>query len=292
MERAIAPVWSKVGIASMNIWTRQALAAAVAVAPLIAIASPARAGIGDLLVAPTRIVLDGRRGAEVILNNIGDEPATYRVSVQFRRMTEDGGLDDVEEPNATDKIAEDMIVYAPRRVTLAPHQPQAIRIAARPPEGLPDGEYRVHMLFRAIPAPTPIVAAAAQEPVKGIHFQLTPIYGVTIPVIVRLGNLEATAGIANVHLEKKDGKPAVALDLNRSGTRSTYGEVRVLKAGVKDPIAIQKNVAIYTEITHRRVAVALSDAYKGEVAGPVTVQYVETFDDGSHVIAETQAVLR
>jgi len=183
MERAIAPVWSKVGIASMNIWTRQALAAAVAVAPLIAIASPARAGIGDLLVAPTRIVLDGRRGAEVILNNIGDEPATYRVSVQFRRMTEDGGLDDVEEPNATDKIAEDMIVYAPRRVTLAPHQPQAIRIAARPPEGLPDGEYRVHMLFRAIPAPTPIVAAAAQEPVKGIHFQLTPIYGVTIPII-------------------------------------------------------------------------------------------------------------
>ncbi|HVE02316.1 MAG TPA: molecular chaperone [Sphingomicrobium sp.] len=276
----------------MNIWTRQALAAAVAVAPLIAIASPARAGIGDLLVAPTRIVLDGRRGAEVILNNIGDEPATYRVSVQFRRMTEDGGLDDVEEPNATDKIAEDMIVYAPRRVTLAPHQPQAIRIAARPPEGLPDGEYRVHMLFRAIPAPTPIVAAAAQEPVKGIHFQLTPIYGVTIPIIVRLGNLEATAGIANVHLEKKDGEPVVALDLSRSGTRSTYGEVRVLKAGVKDPIAIQKNVAIYTEITHRRVAVALSDAYKGEVAGPVTVQYVETFDDGSHVIAETQAVLR
>ena len=292
MERAIAPVWSKVGIASMNIWTRRALAAAVAVAPLIAIASPARAGIGDLLVAPTRIVLDGRRGAEVILNNIGDEPATYRVSVQFRRMTEDGGLDDVEEPNATDKIAEDMIVYAPRRVTLAPHQPQAIRIAARPPEGLPDGEYRVHMLFRAIPAPTPIVAAAAQEPVKGIHFQLTPIYGVTIPIIVRLGNLEATAGIANVHLEKKDGEPVVALDLSRSGTRSTYGEVRVLKAGVKDPIAIQKNVAIYTEITHRRVAVALSDAYKGEVAGPVTVQYVETFDDGSHVIAETQAVLR
>ena len=292
MERAIAPVWSKVGIASMNIWTRQALAAAVAVAPLIAIASPARAGIGDLLVAPTRIVLDGRRGAEVILNNIGDEPATYRVSVQFRRMTEDGGLDDVEEPNATDKIAEDMIVYAPRRVTLAPHQPQAIRIAARPPEGLPDGEYRVHMLFRAIPAPTPIVAAAAQEPVKGIHFQLTPIYGVTIPIIVRLGNLEATAGIANVHLEKKDGEPVVALDLSRSGTRSTYGEVRVLKAGVKDPIAIQKNVAIYTEITHRRVAVALNDAYKGEVAGPVTVQYVETFDDGSHVIAETQAVLR
>ena len=70
----------------------------------------------------------------------------------------------------------------------------------------------------------------------------------TIPVIVRLGNLEATAGIANVKLDKKDGKPAVDLDLSRSGTRSTFGEVRVLKAGVKDPIAVQKAVAVYTEI--------------------------------------------
>jgi hypothetical protein len=276
----------------MTLFTRPLGAAAVATVAMFTFAAPAKAGIGDLLVAPTRIVLDGRKGAEVILNNIGDEPATYRISVQFRRMTEEGGLDDVQEPSAADKAAEDMIVYAPRRVTLAPHQPQAIRIAARPPEGLPDGEYRVHMLFRAIPPATPVIAAAAQDQVKGIRFQLTPIYGVTIPVIVRLGNLEATAGISNVHLEKKDGQPAVGVDLSRSGSRSTYGEVRVLKAGVKDPIAIQKNVAIYTEITHRHVAVALNDAYKGAVAGPVTVQYVETFDDGSHVIAETRAVLR
>ena len=276
----------------MKLSTRQLAAAALAAAPLMTVAAPARAGIGDLLVAPTRIVLDGRKGAEVILNNIGDEPATYRVSVVFRRMTEDGGLLDVEQPTAGDKIAEDMIVYAPRRVTLAPRQPQAIRIAARPPEGLPDGEYRVHMLFRAIPPATPVVAAAAQEPVKGIKFQLTPIYGVTIPVIVRLGNLQATAGIANVKLEQKDGRPAVGLDLSRSGSRSTYGEVRVLKAGVRDPIAIQKNVAVYTEVNRRHIAVALNEAFKGEAAGPVTVQYVETFDDGSHVIAETRTVLR
>ena len=208
----------------------------------------ARPAIGDLLVAPTRIVLDGRKGAEIILNNIGEEPATYRISVEFRRMTEDGGLVDVTEPTAEDKAAADMIVYAPRRVTLAPHQPQAIRIAARPPQGLPDGEYRVHMLFRAIPPATPVVPASASEPAKGLRFQLTPVYGVTIPVIVRLGNLQAQAGIANVHLDKKDGKPAVALDLSRTGDRSTFGEVRVLKAGVKDPIAIQKAVAVYKEI--------------------------------------------
>ena len=276
----------------MNRWTQSALRAALVAAPLLMASTPVQAGIGDLLVAPTRIVLDGRKGAEVILNNIGEEPASYRVSVEFRRMTEDGGLVDVAQPTVDDQKAADMIVYAPRRVVLAPHQPQAIRIAARPPQGLPDGEYRVHLLFRAIPLANPVVQAAAAEPTKGLRFQLTPVYGVTIPVIVRLGNLQATAGIANVHLEQKAGKPFVSLDLSRSGQRSTFGEVRVLKSGVKNPIAIQKAVAVYTEIGVRHLDVPLDDTQKGAAAGPVTVQYVETFDDGSRVIAETQAVLR
>ena len=147
----------------MTYFARPRLAAAFAAVTLTAMAAPADAGIGDLLVAPTRIVLDGRKGAEVILNNIGDEPATYRVSVVFRRMTEDGGLADVEAPDANDRAAEDMIVYQPRKVVLPPRQPQSIRIVARPPQGLPDGEYRVHMLFRAIPPAIPVAAAAAND---------------------------------------------------------------------------------------------------------------------------------
>jgi P pilus assembly chaperone PapD len=275
----------------MKMWTRSILAASFIAAPFLAFPTAADAGVGDLLVAPTRVVLDGRRGAEIILNNIGDEPATYRISVEFRRMTENGDLVDVTTPTETDKKAEDMVVYAPRKVTLAPHQPQAIRIAARPPQGLPDGEYRVHMLFRAIPPATPVVQPSAEQP-KGVQFKLTPVYGVTIPVIVRLGSLEATAGIANVHLEKAGGTPLISLDLTRDGSRSTYGEVRVLKAGVKDPIAVQKGVAVYTEIAKRHVSVAIPENFRSAASGPVTVEYLETYDDGTHLIAETQAVLR
>ena len=273
----------------MNMWTRSILAAGFVAAAFVP--TPASAGVGDLLVAPTRLVLDGRKGAEVILNNIGDEPATYRVSVEFRRMTEKGELIDVPTPSATDKAAEDMIIYAPRKVTLAPHDPQAIRIVARAPQGLPDGEYRVHMLFRAIPPATPVVPPTGEQP-KGVQFQLTPVYGVTIPVIVRLGNLEASAGIANVQLEHRDTGAAIGLDLTRTGTRSTYGEVRVLKAGIKDPVALQKGVAVYTEIGRRHVSIPLADAYKNGLTGPVTVEYIETFDDGTHLLAQTQAVLR
>jgi len=271
---------------------QRTLATAALTLSLVAAATPAGAGIGDLLVAPTRLVLDGRKGAEVILNNIGEEPATYRISVEFRRMTPDGGLVDVAEPTAEDKLAQEMIVYAPRRVTLAPHQPQSVRVSARAPQGLPDGEYRVHLLFRAIPPSRPVSATQPAEAPKGISFALVPVYGVTIPVIVRLGNLQAKAGIANVHLETRDGKPAVALELSRSGDRSTFGEVRVFKAGVKNPIAIQKAVAVYKEVASRKVSIPVDEAFKGALSGPVTVQYVETYDDGSNTIAETQAVLR
>ncbi|HEU5482229.1 MAG TPA: molecular chaperone [Sphingomicrobium sp.] len=275
----------------MNLSTKVLAAAALCAAPLLIPTQAAKAGVGDLLVAPTRLVLNGGRGAEVILNNIGSEPATYRISVEFRRMKPDGSLDEIAEPSDAEKAARDMIIYAPRRVTLAPNEPQSIRIAARPPKGLSDGEYRIHLLFRAIPPATP-VAKQASAPPKGLSFKLTPIYGVTIPVIVRLGNLDVQAGISNVRLERQDGRPVIALDLSRSGRRSTFGEVRVLKSGVKDPIAIHRAVAVYTELDGRAVVVPVDQDFKGELSGPVTVQYVETYDDGQKTIAETQAVLR
>ena len=269
----------------------KALAVAAFMAAPFLLTQPAQAGVGDLLVAPTRLVLTGGRSAEVILNNIGDEPATYRISAEFRRMKPDGTLEEVADPSDSEKSARDMLMYAPRRVTLAPHEPQSIRIAARPPQGLPDGEYRVHLLFRAIPPSTPVTQPASTTE-KGVSFKLVPVYGVTIPVIVRLGNLEVKAGIENVHVENRDGKPVIALDIDSTGGRSTFGEVRVLKPGVKDPIALSRAVAVYTELNQREVILPINEDFKGQIAGPVTVQYLETFDDGTKTIAETQAVLR
>jgi P pilus assembly chaperone PapD len=250
---------------------------------------PASAGVGDLLVAPTRIVLNGSRGAEIVLSNIGDEVATYRISVELRRMKEDGSLEDVAAANDRENTARSMILYAPRRVTIAPNEPQTIRIAARAPQGLADGEYRAHLLFRAVPPPRPVTAP---KEVKGIAFELIPIYGVTIPVVIRMGNLQAKVGIANVQLTAQDGKPAVALDLTRAGDRSVFGDVRVFKAGVKDPIAIQRGVAVYTEVGTRRVVIPVNPAFAGAASGPVTVDFVETSDTGPVPMAETKTVLR
>ncbi len=251
--------------------------------------APAHAGVGDLLVAPTRVVLNGSRGTEVILNNIGDDVATYRVSAELRRMTAEGKLEDVPAPNEREKAAQDMVLFAPRKVTLPPNQPQAIRLSARAPEGLADGEYRIHLLFRAIPAPQPVTA---EPKVDGVAFQLRPIYGVTIPVIVRLGNLEAKAALSNVQKISDGGKPAISLDISRTGDRSTFGEIKVFKQGVSEPIAQAAGIAVYTEVGQRSVVIPIDPAKAASATGAVRVEYVEPTDTGPVTIAETSAVLR
>jgi P pilus assembly chaperone PapD len=262
----------------------------LATALVCGLADPARAG-GDLLVAPTRIVLDGARGTEVILNNIDSVPATYRISLEIRRMKADGSLDDVapENANETEKRALAMISYAPRKVVLAPNQPQSIRIGVRPAADLPDGEYRVHMLFRAIPESKPV---AAPQAATGLSIALIPIYGVTIPVIVRKGNLKATAVISAPKIVTANGRTELVVSLSRSGTRSTYGRIRVLKAGKAQPVYEAKGIGVYPEVETRAVHLPIPPELVPLLVGPATIQYVEEPEAGGRVIAEVQAVIQ
>ena len=62
-----------------------------------------------------------------------------------------------------ERIALDMIAFSPRRVTLPPNQPQVIRVGVRVPEGMPPGEYRAHMLFRAVPDAAPAAGSTTNS---------------------------------------------------------------------------------------------------------------------------------
>ncbi len=252
--------------------------------------SEARAA-GDLLVAPTRIVLDGRRGTEVILNNVGAEEATYRISLELRRMNTQGRLEDVEVAvaNEIEKKAVEMVRFAPKRVTLPPNQPQSIRIAIQQPEGLPDGEYRAHMMFRAIPKVQAATAAPSKD--SGVQIQLIPIYGVTIPIIIRKGKLQAVAAIANPRLGKEQDVPMLIFDLSRTGNRSVFGDVKVSKSGVAAPVFQAKGIAIYPEIAKRTVSIPLPEEVAAQLHGPLTIGYYEAAEAGSGLIAEVKSVL-
>jgi len=261
------------------------------IALMLANTTPAQAA-GDLLVAPTRIVLDGKRGTQVILNNVGSEETTYRISLEIKRMTDQGELVDIDPAAVNDgeKAALSLIRYAPRRVTLLPNQPQSIRIGLNPVEGLPDGEYRVHMLFRAVPKAPPVTDQSNATEVK---IELIPLYGIAIPVIVRKGELTATAALANARLDRDEEGPVLAFDATRNGNRSVYGEFRVIRAGTAEPILVQKGIAIYPEIDRRKVELQLSEAEAAAIKGQeIIIAYHDTPENGGGMISQLRTVVR
>ena len=269
-----------------NLWQSVLVAALLAAT---AVATPARAQ-GDLLVAPTRIIISNGGGAEVILSNIGTEPATYRISAELRRMDEDGAFTTVAEvdANPAEQAALAMITFAPRRITLLPGQPQAVRISIRPPAGLPDGEYRVHLNFRAIP-PALKPEAAAAEPAAGVSIKLIPVYGITIPVFLRRGKLEGGATLAGPHLVKTADSAFIELDLNRTGQRSIYGTL-IGKNGRGDVVFELRGIAIYPEVTHRKAQIPLSPEQLALLKGPIKIEYRELPENGGALLAEVSVV--
>lgn len=250
---------------------------------------------GDLLVAPTRVVLDGSRGTEVVLNNIGAEPATYRISLEIKRMTAVGGLDEIAEENATpaERTALSMIAFSPRRVTLPPNQPQVIRVGVRIPENTPPGEYRAHMLFRAVPDAAAAVAADAAKPTAtGVSIALIPIYGITIPVIVRVGDLGAEAVIGDAWVAETPDGPAFNFGLTRTGSRSVYGDIEVTRPGASEPLLRARGIAVYPEVGAREVSLRVPPELAAKLKGPVRIRYTEDREVGGGTIDEAERVVK
>jgi P pilus assembly chaperone PapD len=260
----------------------------MAVLLLAGFASAAGAA-GDLLVAPTRVIFERNvRNAEITLTNIGIQAATYRISLELKRMTSDGRLEDVTTPSDIDVLTKSMIRFAPRKIQLLPNQPQQIRISVRKPDNLADGEYRVHMLFRAVPEESLEPVSPVATETQGIAIQLQPIYGITIPIFIRQGDLQATPGLGKITKTKIDDQSVLAVDVTRTGRKSVYGAIRIWQLGGKKPVAFLRGVAVYTEVSQRTILVPVDSS----LAGRVTVQYVTGGEtEPERVVAETEAVL-
>jgi P pilus assembly chaperone PapD len=223
---------------------------------------------GDLLVAPTRLLFQGStRAEEIALVNRGSVRATYRISFINKRMLPDGTFADTEQPGDGEAFADPFLRLSQREITLEPGQPQTIRILLRKPEVMADGEYRSHLLFRAVPnAQTPTFNSEQ----NGISIQLTPVFGLSIPVIIRQGALSAKAEIGRAQLlPSREGTPAaVDVTLQREGSRSIYGDVQLVAEKDRTKIIAEvKGVAVYVPNARRSLRVALTPAQWQQVNG-------------------------
>src|SRR3546814_7539747 len=103
----------------------------------------------------------------------------------------------------------------------------------------------------------------------GVSIALTPIYGITIPVIVRVGDLGAAAAIGEAWVSEDADGPAFNFDLSRTGDRSVYGDIEVTRPGIADPLLVARGIAVYPEVTARTVSLRVPDDVAAKLKGPV-----------------------
>ena len=231
---------------------------------LLLTASIAANAAANLLVSPTRVVFEQRdRSAQVTLVNQGSETGEFRISFIRQNMLESGEFVPVGD-DQPGNYSDPLIRYSPRQVTLPPGQSQVVRLMLRKPRDLEDGEYRSHLLFQSLPpaASSSIENLATDAPAEGITVQITPIVGVSIPVIVRHGELDSAVTLSDAQIVAgADGRPVVAVTLNRSGKGSVYGDFRVTftPAGGEPLVVAQANgVAVYANLDRRHFRSPLS----------------------------------
>lgn len=278
MLRSAAPLLAAtLVLASAAAVQAQTAPAQTAAAPVVT-ATPTGA---DLNISPRRVTFDEtERAASVYVFNQGDAPATYTVELIDRVMSSDGQIRAVADaPDASrSPSAIDYIQYTPRRVTLQPKESQVIRVRVRPPAT--PGEYRTHLTVTALPPETTGFTAeqAAENNPNGVALQITALFSVSIPLIVRDGAVDARAAVENAHLvAPSQGAPngAVSLDLVRLGANSVYGDVQI-RAGTgadEHVVGLVRGIAVYPEIERRNVVAPLVMPL---VAGePVHVVYVD-----------------
>lgn len=145
------------------------------------------------------------------------------------------------------------------------------------------GEYRSHLYFRAVPDEKPLGDKPTHKDSANISIQLTPIFGITIPVIIRVGENTSDVTLSDLSVNNSaNNMDTVRLNLtfNRTGNMSVYGDLKVdhvSPTGKITQVKIVKGVGVYTPIPRRRLTIDLDmdkkvDYHKGKLHVTYTVQ--------------------
>jgi len=252
---------------------------------------------GDLLITPKRVVFEGSvRSVDLNLANSGTDTANYTISFVEIRMTEDGGFETVTEPVPGQLFASPYLRFFPRSVTLGPNEAQVVKVQVTRAEELSPGEYRSHFYFRAVPKAKPLGETTQAVDTNVITVQLTPVYGITIPAIIRVGQSNMKVTLSNLaYVTNSEGNPMVKFVFNRTGNMSVYGDIaidHISPQGAITRIGIANGVAVYTPNTTREFQVNLPKIPGMDFSsGKIRVTYSASSDVKPEKFAEAELVL-
>lgn len=245
---------------------------------------------GDLMIMPKRVVFEGNeRSREVNLINTGTDTATYAISFIQYKMSEEGDFEQIQEPLEGQKFADDFLRYYPRRVSLPPKEAQTVRLQLTRTGDMSDGEYRSHLYFRAIEDQKALSSTENNDQASNISINIKTVFGISIPVIIRRGDLSADISIQNVKLSEDN---TLNLEFVRNGEFSSYGNLiikyRDAEAKVHD-LGKVKGIAVYTPNKKRKFSLKLQNTEGLDLSsGELLINYE---DDSGRIYASTQKSL-
>lgn len=252
---------------------------------------------GNLLITPRRIVFDGtKRVQEINLANMGQDTAKYNVSILQYRMKENGSIEEITVPDPGQNFADKNIRFFPRTVTLAPNEAQVVKMQVTKVESLAPGEYRSHVYFRAVPKQVALGEEDTKKDTTVVSVKLTPIFGISIPVIIRVGKSTTQVNLADLKLDiVNDSTKRLKMIFNRSGNMSVYGDLKVMHvspAGIETQVGSVNGIAIYTPNLMRTFQMDLNKkAVVDYTSGSLRVTYSAQSDVKPEKYAEAELKL-
>jgi fimbrial chaperone protein len=237
----------------------------------------------NLLVTPKRLVLDDATSrSELRVLNQSDKAVSYRIDWRQLRMDQSGALKEVDGGSGG---VDQLVRVAPSRFRLDPGERQSIRIRFRPPPGMPTGEYMSHLTLR------PQAEAAADRGDsggKGSSFQLDVKLAISIPVVVRHGQLSSGAKIRPLGFNRTSS--TLSLELERLGGASLHGTIEVYWGQANETgeqVASLGSVAVYANLERRRLDLPLRRKAGGPIGrGLLHIRYLDS-DSGELLTSHT-----
>jgi hypothetical protein len=208
-----------------------------------------------VLVAPHAIVMDhSTRSGSLSLYNPGDAPAEVTLSTFFGYpVTDSAGdfeLKAVERPDPAMPSAAGWVEAFPKRMLLGPKERQTVRLLARPPARLPDGEYWARLVVAAKGGTVPVTGV---DDSTGITVGLNLEVRTVLPIQYRKGAVATSVRLSRLAAAVEGDSLAVRMRLERMGTAAFIGTVRgaLADSAGRTVTTFSSPVAVYYDMEPR-----------------------------------------
>jgi fimbrial chaperone protein len=207
-----------------------------------------RAAAQGIVVAPHAVYLDHRtRSASITLYNPGTEAAEVAISTFYAYpVTDSVGHFMLQTPDSVGTglpSASDWIEAFPRRMTIPPLQRQIVRLLARPPQGLGDGEYWARIAITTKGGALPVTGGDTNGIAIGLSLEIRTI----IPLLYRKGQLTTGISASLLRAVRAGDSLEVRIRLQRQGQAAYAGAVTgsLIDASGRTVATFQQPVAVY-----------------------------------------------